>query len=110
MSYMLRRMCRPMTRASAILVRSARWSDLMFGRRRARLAFTTDANLLKKCDVIYVAPDVPTDDKGVSDLGPIRALVRSDVRAAPRAAGIYDRREPAEEMRCHICCAGCADR
>src|ERR1700736_2581922 len=58
----------------------------MFGRRRARLAFTTDVNLLKKCDVIYVAPDVPTDDKGVSDLGPIRALIGIvDAAMAPAA-------------------------
>jgi UDPglucose 6-dehydrogenase len=47
----------------------------MFARRRARLTFTSDAGRLKKCDVIYVAPDVPTDDKGASDLGPIRALI-----------------------------------
>ena len=47
----------------------------MFGRRRAQLRFTADAGLLKPCDVIYVAPDVPTDDTGTSDLGPIRALV-----------------------------------
>jgi UDPglucose 6-dehydrogenase len=47
----------------------------MFAGRRARLTFTSDASLLKKCDVIYVAPDVPTDDKGASDLGPIRALI-----------------------------------
>ncbi|WP_454645530.1 nucleotide sugar dehydrogenase [Bradyrhizobium liaoningense] len=47
----------------------------MFARRRARLTFTSDAGILKKCDVIYVAPDVPTDDKGASDLGPIGALI-----------------------------------
>jgi UDPglucose 6-dehydrogenase len=47
----------------------------MFARRHAQLTFTADAGLLKKCDVIYVAPDVPTDDKGASDLGPIRALI-----------------------------------
>jgi UDPglucose 6-dehydrogenase len=47
----------------------------MFARRRARLTFTSDAGRLKKCDVIYVAPDVPTDDEGASDLGPIRALI-----------------------------------
>ncbi len=38
----------------------------MFARRRAHLTFTADAGALKACDVIYVAPDVPTDDKGVS--------------------------------------------
>jgi UDPglucose 6-dehydrogenase len=47
----------------------------MFGRRRPQLRFTADASLLKTCDVIYVAPDVPTDDTGASDLGPIRALI-----------------------------------
>jgi UDPglucose 6-dehydrogenase len=47
----------------------------MFGRRRAQLRFTADASVLKTCDVIYVAPDVPTDDTGASDLGPIRTLI-----------------------------------
>ncbi|KZD20666.1 nucleotide sugar dehydrogenase [Tardiphaga robiniae] len=47
----------------------------MFARRRAQLTFTTDPGMLKACDVIYVAPDVPTDDKGTSDLGPIRGLI-----------------------------------
>ena len=47
----------------------------MFARRRAQLTFTADASALKVCDVIYVAPDVPTDDRGVSDLGLIRALI-----------------------------------
>ena len=47
----------------------------MFARSRVRLTFAADASVLKACDVIYVAPDVPTDDKGVSDLGPIRALI-----------------------------------
>ena len=58
----------------------------MFARRRARLTFTTDACALKACDVIYVAPDVPTDDKGVSDLGPIRSLIGIvDAAMAPAA-------------------------
>ena len=58
----------------------------MFARRRAQLTFTADASDLKACDVIYVAPDVPTDDKGVSDLGPIRALIRIvDAAMAPAA-------------------------
>jgi UDPglucose 6-dehydrogenase len=58
----------------------------MFVRRRAQLTFTADASLLKKCDVIYVAPDVPTDDKGASDLGPIRGLIDIvDAAMAPAA-------------------------
>ena len=58
----------------------------MFARRRAQLTFTADPGTLKKCDVIYVAPDVPTDDKGASDLGPIRALIDMvDSAMAPAA-------------------------
>jgi UDPglucose 6-dehydrogenase len=59
----------------------------MFARRRAQLTFTADASVLKTCDVIYIAPDVPTDDKGVSDLGPIRALI-GIVDAAMKPAAI----------------------
>src|SRR4051812_20779653 len=58
----------------------------MFARRRVQLNFTADAGSLQACDVIYVAPDVPTDDKGVSDLGPIRALIEIvDAAMAPAA-------------------------
>ena len=58
----------------------------MFGRWRAQLRFTEDARLLKTCDVVYVAPDVPTDDTGASDLGPIRALIGIvDAAMAPAA-------------------------
>lgn len=58
----------------------------MFARRRAQLTFTSDAGLLKKCDVIYVAPDVPTDDRGASDLGPIQTLIAIvDAAMAPNA-------------------------
>jgi UDPglucose 6-dehydrogenase len=58
----------------------------MLQRRRAQLRFTADAGLLKACDVIYVAPDVPTDDTGSSDLGPIRALIGIvDAAMAPAA-------------------------
>jgi len=40
-----------------------------------RLHFTADAAALKGCDVVYVAPDVPTDDQGASDLRSIDALL-----------------------------------
>lgn len=40
-----------------------------------RISFTTDPNELTFCDMVYVAPDVPTDDHGQSDLGPIDALI-----------------------------------
>ena len=41
-----------------------------------RIKFTADANALTACDLVYVAPDVPTDDTGRSDLERIDALIR----------------------------------
>jgi UDPglucose 6-dehydrogenase len=49
-----------------------------------RLKFTADNEELKRCDVIYVAPEVPTDDAGQSDLSPIDSLLEK-VFAAARA-------------------------
>jgi UDPglucose 6-dehydrogenase len=49
-------------------------------RNRSRLAFTSREADLSRCDLIYVAVDVPTDDTGASDLTPIRAMV---ARIAP---------------------------
>ena len=47
----------------------------LVARNAARLAFTSSAAELAACEVIYIAPDVPTDDKGESDLGPVNALL-----------------------------------
>ena len=44
-------------------------------RNRERITFTSDLGVLSRADVVYVAPDVPTDDRGASDLGPITALI-----------------------------------
>ena len=41
-----------------------------------RIKFTADANSLTVCDLVYVSPDVPTDDSGHSDLEWIDALIR----------------------------------
>ena len=41
-----------------------------------RISATADPTELRSCDLVYVAPDVPTDDHGRSDLGPIDALIR----------------------------------
>ncbi len=41
-----------------------------------QISFTADPDELRFCDMVYVAPDVPTDDHGRSDLGPIDALIR----------------------------------
>ena len=40
-----------------------------------RLDFSADAAALRRCDIVYIAADVPTDDAARSDLAPIRALI-----------------------------------
>ena len=42
-----------------------------------RLQFTASLDALSRCDLIYIAADVPTDDAGRSDLEPIRGLIDS---------------------------------
>ena len=44
-------------------------------KNKSHLSFTSDINELKKCDVVYVAPDVSTNDQGESDLTTIIALL-----------------------------------
>jgi UDPglucose 6-dehydrogenase len=39
------------------------------------LSFGADAAELRRCDIVYIAADVPTDDSGGSDLVPITALI-----------------------------------
>jgi UDPglucose 6-dehydrogenase len=41
----------------------------------AKLSFASDAAALAQCDLVYIAPDVPTDDAGQSDLAGIHALI-----------------------------------
>jgi len=58
----------------------------LLAKNRGRLSFTSAPADLAGCDVVYVAPDVLTDDAGVSDLGPIRALIDAvDPALAPDA-------------------------
>jgi UDPglucose 6-dehydrogenase len=40
-----------------------------------RQSFTTELLAIGRCDVVYIAPDVPTDDAGQSDLSGIRKLI-----------------------------------
>ncbi|MBS29030.1 MAG: GDP-mannose dehydrogenase [Alphaproteobacteria bacterium] len=40
-----------------------------------RLKFTADPAALAGCDLVYVAPDVPTDDAGRSDTGPVEDML-----------------------------------
>lgn len=47
----------------------------MLTENAARLSFTSSADELARCDVLYIAADVPTDDDAKSDLAPIRSLI-----------------------------------
>jgi UDPglucose 6-dehydrogenase len=47
----------------------------LIGRAGGKLVFSADDGTLGACDVVYVAVDVPTDDRGQSDLAPIKAMV-----------------------------------
>ena len=49
--------------------------------------FSADDGALGGCDVVYVAVDVPTDDRGQSDLAPIKAMVER-VRRKLAADGV----------------------
>lgn len=49
--------------------------DDLLAANRARITFSSDAEELAACDVIYVAPDVPTDDTGTSDLAKLDQLL-----------------------------------
>jgi UDPglucose 6-dehydrogenase len=49
--------------------------DELAVRNRDRLHFTANPAALAACDLIYVAPDVATDDAGSSDLAPLEALL-----------------------------------
>jgi UDPglucose 6-dehydrogenase len=42
---------------------------------RARVAFSAEPSCLEACDLVYVAPDVPTDDRGNSDLSHLDRLL-----------------------------------
>ena len=51
-----------------------------------RQVFTDDITDLQDCDVVYIAPDVPTDDEGKSNLDGIRALINRVVLALNKNA------------------------
>lgn len=49
--------------------------DAAFAAGRGRLTITAAAADLGRADVVYLAPDVPTDDAGASDLSAVRRLL-----------------------------------
>jgi UDPglucose 6-dehydrogenase len=49
--------------------------DALVDRNRQLLTFTSDAEALSRCDLVYVAPDVATDNHGRSDLSTIEHLL-----------------------------------
>jgi UDPglucose 6-dehydrogenase len=49
--------------------------DDLFAQHRPKLTFASDPTALSSCDVVYIATDVPTDDRGESELGGIVALI-----------------------------------
>jgi UDPglucose 6-dehydrogenase len=49
--------------------------DDLLARHRDKISFAADPAQLNACDVIYVAPDVPTDDQGGSDLRTLDAML-----------------------------------
>ncbi len=62
--------------------------DELAARNRQRLTFTANSADLVRCDVIYVAPDVPTDNHGTSDVRPIEAMLEMVYSAARTDATI----------------------
>ena len=60
--------------AGDLPVREPGLDDLLRAHRK-RIDFAADAAALRACDLVYVAPDVPTDGAGVSDLSGIDALL-----------------------------------
>lgn len=51
--------------------------DTYVAQNGERLDFTADASDLNRCDIIYIAADVPTDDNAASDLSPIVSLIET---------------------------------
>ena len=66
------------------------------------LRFDADPAVLADCDVVYVAPDVPTDDLGESDLDPVHELIRTaDDAMGPGACLVVLSQVPPGFMRGH---------
>ncbi len=42
---------------------------------KERITYTSDITSLSACDIVYIAVDVPTNDKGVSDLSSVEQMI-----------------------------------
>jgi len=74
-------------------------SDLLRDNGKSQ-TFTAVVNDLERCDVVYIAADVPTNDAGESDLAGIRALIdRVTPALAPTAALVVLSQVPPEFTR-----------
>src|SRR5580704_5541863 len=60
--------------------------DDLLAANGARQRFTAATGDLKRCDVVYVSPDVATDDTGRSDTTVLRALIETVVPVLGREA------------------------
>jgi UDPglucose 6-dehydrogenase len=56
--------------------------DELIIKNKSQISFTDEVANLKKCDVLYVAPDIATDDFGKSNLAPIDFLLNLTYDAA----------------------------
>lgn len=52
----------------------------------SRLQFTSELNLLKQCDLVFIACDVPTDDEGNSNIKLIDTLIEKVIPALSDSA------------------------
>jgi len=50
--------------------------DEILVQKKALVTYTTSLPGLEGCDVVYISTDVATNDEGVSDLAPVRALIQ----------------------------------
>jgi UDPglucose 6-dehydrogenase len=62
--------------------------DALCTAHRSRLSFSADRSAIARCDVVYVAPDVPTDDSGGSDYTTLDRLLSIAMQSAKPQATV----------------------
>lgn len=61
----------------------------LVAKNAGRLRFTSQVGDLTRCKLVYIAPDVPTDDRGASDLTVLQALLdKVEPALAPDAVAV----------------------